>query len=130
MPTVVLYVLCCVLPLLLLCCVPAPTHPPPTCSQFAREQVAASGGFIQVYLKTPLETCEQRDRKGLYKKARSGILPNFTGISDPYEAPTDKEADLILDTSQLSVAEATDVIIKHLQKLGFLEADAPAAAAK
>jgi len=77
---------------------------------------------VEVYLSTDLSTCEQRDRKGLYKKARSGSLPNFTGISDPYEPPLEKEAELVLDTSKISVHEAAVFILEHLQQRGYLPA--------
>ena len=53
--------------------------------------VQQSGGFVLVHVNTPLEICEQRDRKGLYAKARAGLIKEFTGISDPYESPTDAD---------------------------------------
>ena len=87
-----------------------------------REMVSAHGGFFLVYLATPLQVCEQRDPKGLYKKARAGLITNFTGISDPYEPPTD--ADLVLDTSKLNPAEDTNLILRHLVKDGYLPKDA------
>ena len=59
----------------------------------------AGAGFVLVHVATPLEVCEQRDRKGLYAKARAGQLRGMTGIDDPYEAPTD--AELVIDTSDL-----------------------------
>ena len=62
----------------------------------ARELFAA-GEFVEVFVDTPLEVCEQRDVKGLYAKARAGEMPNFTGIDSPYEAP--EAAELVLDTS-------------------------------
>ncbi len=69
-----------------------------------RELAEAAGAFLLVHVSTPLEVCEARDRKGLYAKARRGEIPEFTGISSPYEAPTD--ADVVVDTSQVDVAEA------------------------
>ncbi|GAA1710186.1 hypothetical protein GCM10009809_03170 [Isoptericola hypogeus] len=69
-----------------------------------REHAEAAGTFLLVHVSTPLEVCEARDRKGLYAKARRGEIPEFTGISSPYETPTD--ADLTIDTSQVSVADA------------------------
>jgi len=83
-----------------------------------REMVSAHGGYFLVYLATPLQVCEQRDPKGLYKKARAGLITNFTGISDPYEPPTD--ADLVLDTSKYTPAEETNLILRHLVKEGYL----------
>ena len=58
------------------------------------ESVGQSGDFIEVFVDTPLDVCEKRDPKGLYKKARAGEIPNFTGISDPYEAPESPEIHL------------------------------------
>jgi len=83
-----------------------------------RDMVAPHGGFFLVYLATPLKVCEKRDPKGLYKKARAGLITNFTGISDPYEAPTD--ADLVLDTSTLSPTEETNLVLRHLVREGYL----------
>src|SRR5688572_25369675 len=83
-----------------------------------RKLVSAHGGYFLVYLATPLQVCEERDPKGLYKKARAGLISNFTGISDPYEPPTD--ADLVLDTSKLNPAEDTNLILRHLVKEGYL----------
>ena len=76
------------------------------------------GGFILVHLSTPVEVCEQRDRKGLYAKARAGILKEFTGISDPYEELTD--AEVTVDTGELSPEEAAQEIILHLEREGFV----------
>ncbi|BAB05208.1 adenylyl-sulfate kinase [Halalkalibacterium halodurans] len=70
------------------------------------------GEFIEVYVRCPLETCEKRDPKGLYKKARSGDIPEFTGISSPYEEPVNPE--LIIDTDQLAVEEAVEKIYAYL----------------
>ncbi|WP_058485256.1 adenylyl-sulfate kinase [Defluviitalea phaphyphila] len=68
--------------------------------------------FIEIFLSTPLEECEKRDVKGLYKKAREGEIPNFTGITSPYEKPLNP--DIEIDTSKCSVEEATDIIIKKI----------------
>jgi adenylyl-sulfate kinase len=70
------------------------------------------GDFIEVFVDTPLNVCESRDPKGLYKKARQGILKNFTGISDPYEPPQSPE--LVIDTSRNSVEDCTTQILKIL----------------
>jgi bifunctional enzyme CysN/CysC len=75
--------------------------------------------FIEVYLDTPLEICEQRDPKGLYKKARSGEIPQFTGISDPYEAPVNPE--LILNTAELTVADSVKTVHAELLQRGILQ---------
>ena len=72
------------------------------------------GEFVEVFVDTPLEVCEQRDVKGLYAKARAGELPNFTGISSPYESPQDPE--IRIDTTQVSAEDAADHIIDYLSK--------------
>ncbi len=78
------------------------------------------GGFVLVHVATPLETCEERDRKGLYAKARAGVIESFTGISDPYEEPED--ADLKIDTSDLTPEESAQKIILHLEREGYIGA--------
>ena len=77
------------------------------------------GEFVEVFVSTPLEVCEQRDPKGLYKKARGGELRNFTGISSPYEAP--EAAEITIDSSKLSVAECVDQVIRYLEAKGRLK---------
>ncbi len=72
-------------------------------------------GFIEIYVSTSLEECEKRDVKGLYKKARSGQIPNFTGISSPFEPPADPE--IIIDTASQSIDSCVDEIIKYIEKL-------------
>jgi bifunctional enzyme CysN/CysC len=84
----------------------------------ARDVIGADR-FIEVYLDTPLEICELRDPKGLYKKARSGEIPQFTGISDPYEAPVNPE--LILNTAELTVADAVKTVHAELLQRGVLQ---------
>lgn len=74
--------------------------------------------FIEIHVNTPIETCEQRDPKGLYKKARAGQLKNFTGIDDPYEAPLTPE--LTIDATNMTPQEATVLLIQHLEKLGIV----------
>ncbi|MBK0867919.1 adenylyl-sulfate kinase [Saccharopolyspora sp. HNM0986] len=83
-----------------------------------RDMVEESGGFVLVYVATPLGECERRDRKGLYRKARAGTLPEFTGVSAPYEVPAD--ADLVLDTSGLSQDEAVDEVVALLRRRGWV----------
>jgi len=87
--------------------------------QMARSLVEG-GEFIEVFVDTPLEVAEQRDVKGLYKKARRGELKNFTGIDSPYEAP--ENAELRLDTTQLSLEAAADEVITALQARGIINA--------
>jgi len=74
--------------------------------------------FIEVYLKCDLKVCEERDPKGLYKKARSGEIKNFTGVSDPYEPPENPE--IVLDTDRLSVEESVSKIMDYLGEKGLL----------
>jgi adenylylsulfate kinase len=74
--------------------------------------------YIEVHVATPIETCEQRDPKGLYKKARAGQLKNFTGIDDPYEAPLSPE--VTLDATNTSPQEATLLLLDYLTKQGLL----------
>ena len=83
------------------------------------------GGFVLVHIATSVEICEQRDRKGLYAKARAGILKEFTGISDPYEVPTD--AEVTINTGDLSPEEAAQEIILHLEREGFIGTTAQSA---
>jgi len=75
-------------------------------------QIIGADNFIEVYVSTPREVCEERDPKGLYVKARAGLIPEFTGISAPYEVPL--EPALALDTDQLSLEQATDRLCQHL----------------
>jgi sulfate adenylyltransferase len=86
-----------------------------------RRMVATAGDFVLVHVATPLEECERRDRKGLYAKARAGLIPEFTGVSDPYEAPED--AELTLDTSELTPDEAVARVFGHLVDEGWVRAE-------
>jgi adenylylsulfate kinase len=74
--------------------------------------------FIEVHVNTPIETCEQRDPKGLYKKARAGQLKNFTGIDDPYEPPLQPE--LTIDATSISPQEATIMLLQYLEQRGLI----------
>ena len=80
--------------------------------------VEPGGGFVLVFVATPIETCEERDRKGLYAKARAGIIKEFTGISDPYEAP--EEPEMRIDTGELTPDLAAHRILIKLESLGFI----------
>jgi len=80
----------------------------------------AAGKFIEVFIDTPLDRCEKRDPKGLYKKARNGEIPNFTGISSPYEAPLSPEIHII--NYDKSVEEAAEEVIDYLKNRGYLNA--------
>ena len=83
----------------------------------ARETVGKDS-FFEIFCDTPLDVCEERDPKGLYKKARAGELKGFTGIDDPYEAPENPE--LVIDTSKVSPQDASVRIITMLEKAGRL----------
>ena len=96
----------------------APIAPYDSVRKHVRSMIEPVGGFILVHIATPIETCEQRDRKGLYAKARAGILKEFTGISDPYEEPAD--AEVVINTAELSPEEAAQEIILHLEREGFI----------
>jgi sulfate adenylyltransferase len=96
----------------------APIAPYDATRKEVRAMIAPLGGFIMVHLSTPVDVCEERDRKGLYAKARAGIIKEFTGISDPYEEPTD--ADITIDTTGLAPDEAAQEIILHLESEGFI----------
>ncbi|MGB8986176.1 MAG: bifunctional sulfate adenylyltransferase/adenylylsulfate kinase [Candidatus Sulfotelmatobacter sp.] len=103
----------------------APIAPYDGTRKHVRQMIEPYGGFILVHIATSVEVCEQRDRKGLYAKARAGILKEFTGISDPYEAPTD--ADVVINTGELSAEEAAQEIILHLEREGFIGTTAESA---
>jgi sulfate adenylyltransferase len=99
----------------------APIAPYEAVRKQVREMIEPVGGFVLVHVATPLETCEQRDRKGLYAKARAGIVKEFTGISDPYEAP--QEAEVVINTAELSPEESAQEIILHLERQGYIGAN-------
>ena len=80
--------------------------------------IMGEGEFVECLVDSPLEVCEERDPKGLYKKARSGEIPSFTGISAPYEAPA--KADLIIQTSGCSVEESAAQVLDYLRTQGFI----------
>ncbi len=96
----------------------APIAPYDRIRKEVREMVEAVGGFILVHVSTPVEVCEQRDRKGLFAKARAGIIKEFTGISDPYEEP--KDAELVADTTDATPDELVQSVILYLEKQGYI----------
>ena len=98
----------------------APIAPYDVVRREVREMVQPCGGFVLVHVATPLEVCEARDRKGMYAKARAGIVKEFTGISDPYEVPED--ADVVIDTSDLAPAQATREVLLYLDRQGYISA--------
>ncbi len=96
----------------------APIAPYASIRKEVRQMIEPLGGFILVYVATSLEECERRDRKGLYAKARAGILQQFTGISDPYEVPED--AALVIQTEQCTPDEAAEQVLAHLRREGYI----------
>jgi sulfate adenylyltransferase len=96
----------------------APIAPYRITRRKVRELVEETGGFVEIHVATPLDICEQRDRKGLYAKARAGLIKEFTGISDPYEAPDNPE--IVLDTSEATPDESAHRIIVKLESLGYI----------
>jgi sulfate adenylyltransferase len=98
----------------------APIAPYDRVRKEVREMIEPLGGFILVFTATPIDVCEQRDRKGLYAKARAGQIKEFTGISDPYEEPEDCE--VAIDTTDLNPDEAAQEILLHLEQQGYIGA--------
>ena len=98
----------------------APIAPYDAVRKEVRRMVEPGGGFVLVHVATPLAVCEERDRKGLYAKARAGLIPEFTGISDPYEPPLD--AELSIDASEATPEEAAQEILLYLERAGFVGA--------
>ena len=96
----------------------APIAPYRATRRKVRQMVESLGGFVLIYVSTPLEVCEKRDRKGLYAKARAGLIKEFTGIDDPYEAP--EKAEVVIDTQKLSPELAAHRIIVKLENMGYI----------
>jgi len=97
----------------------APIAPYELSRRQVREMVVQAGGFIEIYVSTPLEICEERDRKGMYAKARAGKIRGFTGVDDPYEKPENPE--LILDASKLTPEEGVQEILRYLAEEGYIK---------
>jgi adenylylsulfate kinase len=85
--------------------------------EFARSLLPA-GDFIEIYVRCPLDVCEQRDPKGLYRRARAGLVPNFTGIDSPYEEPLNPE--LVLDTALSSLADCAQAVVAYCFSKGIV----------
>ena len=102
----------------------APIAPYDAARQAVRAMIEPHGGFLLVHVATPLDVCEQRDRKGLYARARVGLIKEFTGISDPYEIPAN--AEVTIDTAATQPDQAAALIVRHLEREGFLEPITPA----
>jgi sulfate adenylyltransferase len=96
----------------------APIAPYHQTRRDVRAMIEAVGGFVEIHISTPIETCESRDRKGLYAKARAGLIPEFTGVSDPYEVP--EKPELAIDTTSLGIDEAVQQILLKLEHEGYL----------
>ena len=96
----------------------APIAPYTSTRRIVRDMIAPLGGFVEIHVATSVEVCEQRDRKGLYAKARAGIIKEFTGISDPYEEP--ENAEMVIDTENISPDLAAHRIMLKLESMGFM----------
>lgn len=97
----------------------APIAPYTSTRRQVRQMIEEVGGFVEVHIATSIEECERRDRKGLYAKARAGIIKEFTGISDPYEEPENPE--LRIDTEGISPEEGAQRVLLTLEKLGYIK---------
>jgi adenylylsulfate kinase len=86
--------------------------------RIAVRNLIPNGDFIEIYCKASLETCEARDVKGLYKRARAGEIKNYTGIDSPYEVP--ENADLIIDTDQETIEDSVSIILSFLKKKAII----------
>ena len=98
----------------------APIAPYTSTRSQVRDMIEPLGGFLEIHVATSLEVCENRDRKGLYAKARAGLIKEFTGIDDPYETPESPE--LVIDTVDMSPDEAAHKILLKLESMGLLSA--------
>jgi sulfate adenylyltransferase len=99
----------------------APIAPFASTRAAVRDMISPLGGFIEVFVSTPVEVCEQRDVKGLYALAKAGKLSDFTGVNDPYESPRTPE--LSIDTSKISATAGVDLILAHMENAGYLQSD-------
>jgi sulfate adenylyltransferase len=97
----------------------APIAPYASIRRRVRELVEAYGAFVEIYVATPLEVCEQRDTKGLYAKARAGLIKQFTGIDDPYEPP--EHPDVMIGTQPEAPDVAAQRILLKLESLGLIK---------
>ena len=96
----------------------APIAPYAATRRIVRDAISPVGGFVEIHVATPLEVCEERDRKGLYAKARAGIIKEFTGISDPYEVP--EKPEMSIDTTDITPDLAAHRILVKLESLGYI----------
>ncbi len=96
----------------------APIAPYGATRRHIRRNIESSGGFVEVHVATPLTVCEKRDPKGLYSKARSGLIQSFTGVDDPYEVPEKPEVEL--DTTDMTPEEAAQEVLLYLERAGYI----------
>jgi len=96
----------------------APIAPYKKDRRFNRKLISKLGGYIEIYVSTSIDKCEERDVKGLYKLAREGVIKEFTGISDPYEAPGNSE--IIIDSSGIAPEKLVDQIYHKIKKIGYI----------
>jgi sulfate adenylyltransferase len=96
----------------------APIAPYRATRRKVREMVEAYGGFLEIHIATPIEVCEQRDRKGLYAKARKGLIKEFTGIDDPYEVP--EKPEMVIDTKEVSAELSAHRVLIKLESMGYI----------
>lgn len=97
----------------------APIAPYKDTRRQIRQLIENYGGFVEVHVATPVEVCEGRDRKGLYAKARAGMIKGFTGIDDPYESPENPE--VFIDTSDMTPDEAAQEVLLFLERAGYIK---------
>jgi sulfate adenylyltransferase len=97
----------------------APIAPYELSRRQIREMIEQYGGFLEVHVATPLEVCERRDRKGMYAKARAGLIKGFTGIDDPYEIP--ENPGVRVDATDITPDEAAQEVLLELQQQGFIK---------
>ncbi len=96
----------------------APIAPYEVTRNEIRQVIEQYGGFFEVHIATPLEICEKRDRKGMYAKARAGLIKGFTGVDDPYEIPANPE--VVVDTTEITPDEAARQILMVLGRNGYI----------
>jgi sulfate adenylyltransferase len=97
----------------------APIAPYEESRRYNRELISQYGGYIEIYMNTPLDVCEQRDRKGIYTKARKGLMQGVTGVDDPYIPPSNPE--LSIDTSRMTPTEAAQEVLLYLEEQGYIK---------
>ncbi|MFO8033398.1 MAG: bifunctional sulfate adenylyltransferase/adenylylsulfate kinase [Desulfohalobiaceae bacterium] len=97
----------------------APIAPYEESRRYNRELISQYGGYVEIFMNTPFQICEQRDRKGIYAKAKKGIMKGVTGVDDPYVPP--QEPELAIDTSEVTPAEAAQEVLLYLEEQGYIK---------